>query len=396
MSTKSRARNAEDYTSKINTLLNQSQVRLAHRTAKEGLEMFPDNYYLLKKLIEIKRSLGRVKSAKKLSNRLARKFPSKWESHIYVAQDMLTLGTLKCKNSDTLFLGRFNESKVLRNLEDSIPKIPNNKWEQKSLARSIIAHESSQAGGIKKDLWVTSYSIAAEKIQQNEILKDKWQPFQYWSQGEQPDDVKQVTNKWNQLLKSLGLKGIKVFDKREAGIYIKHSCPELSISFRTAFHYAIEADIFRAAFARHNTCIWLDSDIYPTAYTKRELKGILSEERTTLLFRWIRPWLNNAFFATTKDSFFFKTLVSQTKDFNFNRHETSKKTITNSFGPARYNRVLESCITAYLENIDHKTAQRSFPDSMKLNFVNDNYFLTNEPPFKLKYKETSDSWHKNF
>ena len=126
---------------------------------------------------------------------------------------------------------------------------------------------------VTRGFFLLIFAIATKKLQLNQnISKIDWLPFQYWSQEKQPYDVKKVTDKWNSLLKSLGIRTIKVFDKNMAYKYINENCPELLISFKTAFHYAVEADIFRAVFAKYNNCIWLDSDIYPTIYTKNILK----------------------------------------------------------------------------------------------------------------------------
>ena len=71
------------------------------------------------------------------------------------------------------------------------------------------------------------------------------------------------------------------FTKDSALAYIKNHCPELVISFTTAFHYAIEADVFRVAYAQKNDCIWLDSDLYPQRYTKHLLQAIAMQKFTS-------------------------------------------------------------------------------------------------------------------
>lgn len=53
--------------------------------------------------------------------------------------------------------------------------------------------------------------------------------------------------------------------------------------FESAFHYALEADVFRIAYACHRDCIWIDGDLF----TKRATQTLLCERMQmadTILF----------------------------------------------------------------------------------------------------------------
>ena len=88
-------------------------------------------------------------------------------------------------------------------------------------------------------------------------------PFQYWSQGQLPYDLQDIQEKWNKIFLNMGLPAIKLFNKSSAREWIALNAPEFIKSFEKAPLFAVEADIFRIAYALKNDCIWIDSDQYP-------------------------------------------------------------------------------------------------------------------------------------
>ena len=173
---------------------------------------------------------------------------------------------------------------------------------------------------------------------------------------------------------------IRLFDKHAAAAYIEQHCPELCRAFASAFHVAVESDVFRVAYAQHNHCIWLDSDLFPTAQTKAVLQKIAGGTRTTLLFRRQRPKVTNAFFATPAHSDFFRLILNSTRGYDFRERARTPAEIMHSFGPGRFNATL-----------DQMTDRQRLAE---LGFINEHQALSMGPPYPLAYKDTTDAWQK--
>lgn len=87
---------------------------------------------------------------------------------------------------------------------------------------------------------------------------------QYWSQGDPPSDIKAIIEMWNNALRLIKMGPICLYSRESALSYIKNNAPDLELPFETAFHYAVESDIFRIAIASTEPCVWIDSDSTPS------------------------------------------------------------------------------------------------------------------------------------
>ena len=220
------------------------------------------------------------------------------------------------------------------------------------------------------------------------------QPIQYWSQGIPPGEILEITEQWNSELAKIGLKKIALYDHDSALKWISSHTPELEEAFKSAFHYAVEADIFRIAYALKNDCIWIDTDMVISQTTAATLAQRLESAGTTLIIMETKPYLSNCFFATKRASPFFIKIATEMKDFSFRGKKPSRNLVLNTFGPMRYTNTLASL----MEDIDmpDDASDHSYSplktDGWKINFLNKGTFGRSKPEDGLAYFKTNDNW----
>ena len=171
--------------------------------------------------------------------------------------------------------------------------------------------------------------------------------------------------------------------------------------FEEAPLYAVEADIFRIAFALHNDCIWIDSDQYPRKNTSRLIQQRVNDCDTLLMFRWNRPWITNSFFLTKKASPIFRKIFNTSLDYEFPiSGRMTRNDVLKGFGPGRYNAILNKIFkeTMLRTNNDAYYSTKSqwiSDDGWRYVFLNEKNLCALKPPFKLSYESTKDSWHNH-
>ena len=223
--------------------------------------------------------------------------------------------------------------------------------------------------------------------------------IQYWSQGVPPEDVQLVASAWRQLLAREQIGEIELFDRNTAEAWIAENAPEFSVHFSQAFHFAMEADIFRIAFASKRPCVYVDIDAWPLENAAEIVKFGLRQHRSMLYLRSYIPWLGNGFFISTPTCPFFRELVSQCLAINLGEWVADRDTILKTFGPIRYNDVLlqliERSCTSKVSPIE------GVPGCSKLMLEDGEILFTHEaavasmkPPFRLNYKATEASWKR--
>jgi hypothetical protein len=250
----------------------------------------------------------------------------------------------------------------------------------------------------RKLLWASSFHThQGLHIQSNKSTD--FQPFQYWSQGSIPNDIARVQEEWNALLSEIDLPKIKLFNKSSARSWIQRHTPELTQHFDNAPLFAMEADIFRIAYAIKNDCIWIDSDEFPRTATSTLLKHWIKRCDTLFLYRWNRPWISNSFFMTKKSSPFFLDLEQSIQSYQLPDRAIRRKDVLNSYGPGRYNKqlnkLLSQCNLPKTFNADKKQYCLANLNNWRYGFTNEKTFCALKPPFQLNYTDTPDSWHQH-
>jgi hypothetical protein len=221
--------------------------------------------------------------------------------------------------------------------------------------------------------------------------------IQYWSQGAPPADVQTICDNWKQLLESEGLGQLRVFDRASATEWIATHAPEFAGQFSKAFHYAMESDIFRIAYASKFACIYMDIDSWPLDYSADILRHALGRKRSMLYLRAHRPWIANGFFVAVPGCPFFKELVIQCLALDLDLMAKDYMVIEGTFGPTRYNMVLRDLLTKASETrvwpVDGVPGCSTLSiDGLELDFSHEAAVAAVRPPFPLGYKGTGDYW----
>ena len=367
----------EEINASAKALLRSQKYDEALRNLESELVKQPNQLDLLNLASDICRASGDYSRALDYAQRLVAHHPHDWSGYLREAQDRLALG-------------QFHSYVETPTTE---PCQPPSDPEHHRLWKTLFAIKANP----KREHWLRSHNVVAPHQDDHDNNQNAcaWQPFQYWSQGKPPEQIQSITSIWNNIFTSIGISPIKLFNKDSALAYIKNHCPELVISFTTAFHYAIEADVFRVAYAQKNDCIWLDSDLYPQRYTKHLLQALLlSGSKTTLMFRWNSPRICNGFFISPSSSIFFSNLLESTKEIDFRSLPKNKHTVISTFGPWRYNTELEKIIEQHQSKCSDQSTTRA-TDLEGITFVNDHTFAYVTPPYSLDYKTTSASWQNS-
>ncbi len=276
---------------------------------------------------------------------------------------------------------------------------PNGNKASKSRFLNALNHAENNH---RKLLWISSfYYDKHAKTNHGQKPRVEFTPFQYWSQGPLPSELKKIQEKWNKILLEIGLPSIKIFSKSSAKEWITFHTPEFIKPFKKAPLYAVEADIFRIAFALHNDCIWIDSDQYPRQNTGQLIQQRGNDCDTLLMLRWNRPWITNSFFLTKKASPLFQKIYNTSLGYEFPASgEITRNEVLRSFGPGRYNTILNNIIRESpmqaISTLNHSfKPQLTSVEGWRYAFLNEKNLSALKPPFKLSYESTKDSWHNH-
>lgn len=221
--------------------------------------------------------------------------------------------------------------------------------------------------------------------------------IQYWSQGTLPDDVQIVCNNWKQLFEAESLGAIELFDRTSATKWIADYAPEFSTLFSKAFHYAMESDIFRIAYASRRPCIYMDIDSWPLEHTAAILRFAVRSGATMLYLRAHRATIVNGFFVSQPDCPFVQELVRQCLAIELDGLRRDYLVLESTFGPSRYSKVfmdlLASCDSASATTVDEVPGCSSVSMGIdQIYFAHEAAVAAVRPPFALGYKATDDYW----
>ncbi|MEN5170051.1 tetratricopeptide repeat protein [Brevundimonas pondensis] len=219
--------------------------------------------------------------------------------------------------------------------------------------------------------------------------------IQYWSQGALPRDMAIVFDLWEKLAGRLGIGPIELFSRKTAGDWIKEHAPEFAPAFDAAFHYAMESDIFRIAYASKRPCIYVDADSWPLPEAQSILQAAMQHGKTMLYLRSYRPWILNGLFMAYPRCGFIKELVEQTQHLVVSDMPQTHATIEATFGPTRYNNVLRELLgrpaSSSAGSITHGLSSLTHGD-LELSITHEAALASVKPPFSLAYKATDGNW----
>lgn len=295
---------------------------------------------------------------------------------------------------------------ALRKIDDAeaaINQLPNNNFKKKELNNFDSILKLMRDFPSIYHVWLNNkYNVSSLKLT-NEIAEcrynDSFSVIQYWSQDDIPSDVRFVTQKWNSLLTGAGFKSIDIYNRKSAMQWIGKHAPEFLKSFVNSFHYAMESDVFRIAYASRNQCIYIDIDSWPTFDTISLIRHAVDNNTSMLYMRTGRPWIANGFFVMMPECAFLKSLVKQCASLKLDDFKKCRNSIDLTFGPMRYNKVFEDVFNVSEFNV---FSPEGLQGCSKIETSNASILIASEsvlsfvkPPFMLSYKATEDYW-KNY
>jgi Flp pilus assembly protein TadD len=251
-------------------LLVKHRVEDAIRTLEDALAQSPDDPNLLTVARNAAFRHGRFDKAVKFGLRLTEAGAADNKSLQFVAQSFMAAGDLDSAerylasvrtNAAAPDLKAAQNLRLCRRLQGTVPAIPE-AW------RSAVTNPLVQ----QSRAHCRAPHAALPMIQ-------------YWSQGEPPGDLRLVFQEWEKLFHRESLGEVRLFDRSSAGEWIAEHTPKFSSSFKGAFHYAMESDIFRIAYASKLPCIYVDIDSWPLENAARILRFGLQSRRSMLCFR---------------------------------------------------------------------------------------------------------------
>tara|TARA_B100001175_G_C19472050_1_gene622293 strand:- start:79 stop:1245 length:1167 start_codon:yes stop_codon:yes gene_type:complete len=366
----------ERYLEQAKCLINKNQFRQAEKKLWRGIFFFPESSACTESLLKLIKIDEKPRQFMRLSNIILSRNPLSKNGLMHKALSLLILGK---KTKATHVLKTYFKS-------EDYPR---------SRFLNGLSHLNKNP---RKLLWASSFhTYQGLHTQRNDSTN--FQPFQYWSQGSIPNDIAIIQEAWNTLLSEIDLPRIILFNKDSARSWIQSHAPELTQRFDNAPLFAMEADIFRIAYATKNDCIWIDSDEFPRTATSRLLKHWTKRCDTLFLFRWNRPWISNSFFMTKKSSPFFLDLEQSIQSYQLPDRPIRRKDVLNSYGPGLYNKQLNLLLRRYNFSNHYN---RDLPEKALIDCKNWRYAFTNEkifcalkPPCQLEYTNTLDSWHQH-
>jgi tetratricopeptide (TPR) repeat protein len=306
----------------------------AAKTLDDGLQALPDTPKLLQAAIEIFRLCGQRDQSLKCAQNLIRVQPKNKQAYCYAAQDLIAHN-------------RFSEA--IESLDEGLAKATNpaslNAWRGAFAAIPKLYEQGDPLCKVFLAALCAPQSelptpISPIKLDGGESPLP--QPIQYWSQGQAPAEIQDISNLWDSILRDYGLASIQHWNRIEALDWISDHTPQFKSAFITAPNYASESDIFRLAFASLNSCIWLDSDLYPTSQTTNTLNAALGKSCSTLLCAARSPYILNSFFIARKDCPIFKKCASDMSGYTFDGKQSGQNLTHTTFGPHLYTKVLRS------------------------------------------------------
>lgn len=399
----------EDWRKLAEALIFTHRLEDAGTHIQEALRLFPNNKYILALSSDICRMKGDRDSAIIYGMKLISNHPNSLKGYArvipdYIAQELFDEAReiLERGKSD---LGQPGLAKRLAGglRFDFVNRFLRHPRNRMYLSAWHQAQVFCDPAGIEKPIGIqikaqSDQSAIHHSLAYNskEVVMPNFQPIQYWSQGTPPLEVYDLTERWNILLKDLLMPPIERFSRAMAREWINEYAPEYSISFDTAFHYSVESDVFRIAYASKHDCLYLDSDLWPHSWTSQSLKTLLNLNSTVLYLRAYRPTISGCFFLSRVNCKFMRSLTRRCREINLSRLPRNARTVMNVFGPDKFTH----CLRYELSKGPHTARiEKLQPGIVKLTsslldvaLANEHIIAAGAPPDGLAYKKTTLQW----
>lgn len=346
-----------------------------------ALERFPGDREVLSAAVAILRSCDKRQASLTVAQELIHHHPRYWLGYHLAAKLRLSLGG-------------FEEARLYNRMAQRLAPA-RCKRQTARIGRQIEALLCTSPTPLQS-LWQQSLQTGRERGQPGAKAAERsrtWQPFQYWSQGVPPPEVQIIHHHWNSLLRDSGLAPIQLYDRASARCWLQEHAPALLRPFASAFHYALEADVFRIAYACHRDCIWIDGDLFPKRAAQMLLCDRMQATDTLLLFRSTEAQIGNCFFATRAGSPFFLRLAETLEGRDLSAVPRDIRTVLATAGPVLYTKIFGD-LAATATGRPGRPGQTAACNvaGWRYGFLNEEFFALNGRRFQLAYKQGDQSW----
>lgn len=397
---KNKSSTAHDWCQLVELLLVQSMPRKAERCVTTALNRFPTDKQILTLASDVCRLRGKRRRSLAYARLLTQRHPFSWRGYARGIEELYLLQRpAEARQLVEQAQAAMKSTELVNRLTAGMRMEVSERWLGNHRTRQLMRawhacqvwHDSF---GVEMPLPMRVPGVPSIGLPKPSPLVPP-QPIQYWSQGEPPADVQSLSKSWNVLLTELGLEPIQLFNRSSARDWIVEYTPEFASPFDTAFHVAVEADVFRLAYASIYDCLYLDADLTPEFSSKATLRVLLESPGSTLYIRTERPTLSNCFFLARNKCPLFALAARSGVHIDFQKHRKNRNTVMNTFGPDKYSYCLRHLCATSQERI--RVAQLApgvvnlHTKSFNLNLVNDQV-ISAPNPAKLNYKQTENHW----
>jgi len=321
----------------IRACLDEGRLQEAGVKLREALARWPGEPRLLRLGSEVHRALGDLEASLALARLWIERDPEDWQGYGRAAADLVALG----RREELEALGARVRARLPGPLLSQLAEPP----EPGAIGR-ILAKNPRRV-----ELWVRALVDPASPSawgSEGEPLAPLGSerlpvPLQYWSQGILPEPLEEISARWTSILRDLGLPSLQRFDRQSARQWIGDCAPAFVRPFDSAYHVAIESDVFRVAFASRCAALYIDCDNTPTERSRSVLADVLRAPYSTLFFRTARPIVANGFFISRPHCPFFTRLAAAVQAVDFSLLPQDKS-FFQRVGPGAYNRILDALV----------------------------------------------------
>jgi tetratricopeptide (TPR) repeat protein len=396
---------SKDIIKEIQILLLLGRVSKAMKCLRRELAQAPRDKDYLSLASDICRIRGQGKKSILFAYRLIKNHPQSWRGYQRAAEDRIALG--HCQEAKQVLeegISRLVDQELAHGLAIRL---------QVNTCQTLLNRENTKTF---MDCW-QSIQVWADPCNKHAPLPYNHknlptlneyalrpqtrghadiQAIQYWSQGQPPSEITAISDQWNSILASSGLKPISLYSRQMAGEWIEINAPEFSIPFNTAFHNAVESDVFRIAYASKKACIYIDCDQWPFNWTGEAIRAAISTGASTICMSSASPKILNGIFIAQESCPYFEKIATSCAYIDFSKRKINAGTILNTFGPGKYLQAMKYLLGKESDRVGFKAVAHGLaqldigPNSIVL--ANEKVIGADKPPTPLAYKQSEQQW----